>query len=226
MSQINHYYFSRPALVEGDEVNTVYADLMTFIMMLFILLFILSYNNKKESDFFVKMQTQMTGNTHVEQPVLTTDYLLVSQLQNFIQVQQLKSHTQILVDEQKIKLVFNTPTLFESGSATLTPDTQNMLMGLMKILKNVDNPIMIEGHTDNIPIKTDRYESNWDLSFHRAYAVLRFMVSQLNYTPETLSATGYGQYRPIATNDTIMGRAKNRRIEINIIRITKAENLE
>ena len=221
MSQINHYYFSRPALVEGDEVNTVYADLMTFIMMLFILLFILSYNNKKESDFFVKMQSQMTGNTNADQPVLTTDYLLVSQLQNFIEVQQLEPHAHVLVDEQKIKLVFNSPTFFESGSASLSSDTQNTLIQLMDVLKNVDNPIMIEGHTDNVPINTDRYESNWDLSFHRAYSVLKFMVSRLDYTPETLSATGYGQYRPIASNDTVSGRAKNRRIELNIIRITQ-----
>ena len=80
---------------------------------------------------------------------------------------------------------------------------------------------MVEGHTDNTPINTEKYESNWDLSFDRAYSVLKLLINQLDHTPETLSAVGYGEYRPIDTNKTPEGRARNRRIEINIIRITR-----
>jgi len=206
---------------EGDEVSAVYGDLVTFMMMLFILLFILSYNKNTEAEFFIKLQEKMGGKDNEQKKSLTTDHLLVSQLQNFIKSQDLKDHAQILVNEQKIKLILNSPTLFNSGRADLKPTTKQSIRALTKILKGTKNTIMVEGHTDNTPINTEKYESNWDLSFDRAYSVLKLLINQLDHTPETLSAVGYGEYRPIDTNKTPEGRARNRRIEINIIRITQ-----
>ncbi len=206
---------------EGDEVSAVYGDLVTFMMMLFILLFILSYNKNTEAEFFIKLQEKMGGKDNKQKQSLTTDHLLLSQLQNFIKSQDLKDHAQILVNEQKIKLILNSPTLFNSGRADLKPTTKQSIRELTKILKGTKNTIMVEGHTDNTPINTEKYESNWDLSFDRAYSVLKLLINQLDHTPETLSAIGYGEYRPIDTNKTPEGRARNRRIEINIIRITR-----
>lgn len=206
---------------EGDEVSAVYGDLVTFMMMLFVLLFILSYNKNTEAEFFIKLQEKMGGKDNEQKKSLTTDHLLLSQLQNFIKSQDLKDHAQILVNEQKIKLILNSPTLFNSGSADLKPTTKQSILELTKILKGTKNTIMVEGHTDNTPINTEKYESNWDLSFDRAYSVLKLLINQLDHTPETLSAVGYGEYRPIDTNKTPEGRARNRRIEINIIRITR-----
>ncbi len=221
MRKNKRHIIDRPSILEGDEVSTVYGDIVTFIMMLFILLFILSYNKNKEADFFIKMQQKISGKAQKENQTLSTDHLLVSQLQNFIKTQDLEKHTQVLVDEQKIKLILNAPTFFSSGSAILSSRGQRAITGLTQLLKGVDNPIMIEGHTDNIPIKSSQYDSNWELSFHRAYSVLKILINRLNHTPDTLSATGYGEYRPIASNDTSEGRARNRRIEVNIIRLTK-----
>ncbi len=206
---------------EGDEVSAVYGDLVTFMMMLFVLLFILSYNKNTEAEFFIKLQEKMGGKDNEQKQSLTTDHLLLSQLQNFIKSQDLKDHAQILVNEQKIKLILNSPTLFNSGRADLKPTTKQSIRELTKILKGTKNTIMVEGHTDNTPINTEKYESNWDLSFDRAYSVLKLLINQLDHTPETLSAVGYGEYRPIDTNKTPEGRARNRRIEINIIRITR-----
>jgi len=206
---------------EGDEVSAVYGDLVTFMMMLFVLLFVLSYNKNTEAEFFIKLQEKMGGKDNEQKQSLTTDHLLLSQLQNFIKSQDLKDHAQILVNEQKIKLILNSPTLFNSGRADLKPTTKQSIRELTKILKGTKNTIMVEGHTDNTPINTEKYESNWDLSFDRAYSVLKLLINQLDHTPETLSAVGYGEYRPIDTNKTPEGRARNRRIEINIIRITR-----
>ncbi len=221
MKKNKRHIIDRPSIVEGDEVSTVYGDLVTFIMMLFILLFILSYNKNKEADFFIKMQQKISGKDQQDNQSLTTDHLLVSQLQNFIKVKELEKHSQILVNEQKIKLILNAPTFFKSGSARLSGSGSDVIIALTQLLKGVDNPIMIEGHTDNIPIQSKRYESNWELSFDRAYSVLKVLINRLNHTPDTLSAIGYGEYRPIASNKTAQGRARNRRIEINIIRLTE-----
>jgi chemotaxis protein MotB len=220
-----HNYIADHLLVEeeGDEVSAVYGDLVTFLMMLFVLLFVLSYNKNTESEFFVKLQEKMGGKDTAQKQSLTTDHLLLSQLQNFIKKEKLEKYTQILVDEQKIKLILNSPTLFNSGSARLNPSERNAIMALTTVLKGVKNDIIIEGHTDNIPIKSSKYRSNWELSFDRAYSVLKLFINTLNRTPETLSAIGYGEYRPLEPNTKRKGRARNRRIEINIIRITKAK---
>ena len=77
--------------------------------------------------------------------------------------------------------------------------------------------IQIDGHTDNVPIQTPQFPSNWELSSARAIAVLRLFVDELEMDPLTLRATGYGKYDPVASNQTEVGRAKNRRIEIVLV---------
>jgi len=187
--------------------------------MLFILLFVLSYNENQNDDFFTQMSERMGGKKDEAKQSMSTDALLVSQLQNFIEKEKLDEHAQILVDEQKIKLIMNPPLLFLSGKAELLPAGKQLLDGVSEIMKGVENPIMIEGHTDDRPIHTTQYDSNWDLSFDRAYSVIKYMVSNKGHSPLQMSGTGYGEFRPIATNDTEVGQDKNRRIEVNIIRI-------
>jgi chemotaxis protein MotB len=76
----------------------------------------------------------------------------------------------------------------------------------------------VEGHTDNVPINTSEFRSNWELSVRRATEVVRCLVEQHGFPPERISASGYAEYRPIASNDSPEDRAKNRRIEIVIIK--------
>ena len=77
--------------------------------------------------------------------------------------------------------------------------------------------IQIEGHTDDVPIETPQFPSNWELSSARAIAVLRLFVDEIGINPKTLTATGYGEFRPAAPNTTVQGRSKNRRIEIVLV---------
>lgn len=110
--------------------------------------------------------------------------------------------------------------LFESGSADLTgtgTDIVDKIVGVIQ--KYPDRSIMIEGHTDNVPIGPsikERYQSNWELSSGRACSVLRYIYWQHKMDPQRLSAVGYGEYRPIAANDTDESRGKNRRVVIVI----------
>ena len=208
---------------EGNEINTIYGDLITFIMILFIILFVLSYNEKKDEDFFVEMQLKFGAKQIQQEEVITTEELLVSNIQGYIEKEQLEEKTKVLVDEQKIKILLNPPVLFDSGKAEIKPQGKKLLEGFGDLLKDVKNPIIVEGHTDNIPINNYQFESNWELSFHRAYSVIKHFVKKYNFSPLQLSALGYGEYRPLVPNDSRANRAKNRRIEINIIRITEAD---
>ena len=80
-----------------------------------------------------------------------------------------------------------------------------------------DRNITIEGHTDNQPIKYSGWKSNWELSTARATSVLHYLIDKESVVPERLSATGYGEYRPVVTNDTKEDRQKNRRVEVIIL---------
>ena len=105
--------------------------------------------------------------------------------------------------------------LFASGSAEIQPGGEGLLEVVAQSLLDVDNPILIGGHTDNVPISTEQFPSNWELSGGRASSVLRFL-SENGLSEADLQATGYADTRPIESNATPDGRAKNRRVEIVI----------
>lgn len=209
----------------GSEIATIYGDLITFIMCLFIILFVLSYNEQQDETFFIQMRMQFGAKEVEQDSVVTTEELLVSQVVGYIEKEKLEDQARILVDEQKIKLILNPPILFDTGKANLKPQGQKILTGLAKVFSQVQNPIIIEGHTDNIPIHNAEFDSNWDLSFFRAYSVMKLFMNRLGFSPRQLSALGYGEYHPVMPNDSIENRARNRRIEINVIRVTQAEEL-
>ena len=86
------------------------------------------------------------------------------------------------------------------------------------MLQGANTDLRIEGHTDNVPIRNARFASNWDLSTARATETVRLLMSKYNFAPERLAASGYAEYRPIASNDTADGRAMNRRVDIVVPR--------
>lgn len=208
----------------GEEINTVYGDLITFIAVLFILLFVLSYNEKQDDTFFTQMRIQFGSEEIEEKDAVTAESLFVSKIVGYIKNEALENEAKILVDEQKIKLILTPPVLFDSGYAKLKPQGKKILKGIGDIIKEVRNPIIIEGHTDNIPINTKDFSSNWELSFFRSYEIVKYFMNTYRFPPTQLSALGYGEFKPMYPNDTPENRSKNRRIEINIIRVTKAES--
>lgn len=127
---------------------------------------------------------------------------------------------EIKISDLKGKLTVNVvdKILFDSGKAVLKPAGIRVLQQIGDILKSTaDKDIQVEGHTDNVPIRgalTEKYPTNWELSTARATTVLHFLQGEVGIPGERLSAVGYGEYRPIATNSTPEGRAQNRRIQI------------
>ena len=106
---------------------------------------------------------------------------------------------------------------FNSGDATLLVDGQNTLTRIATVLNEKGFHIRVEGHTDNIPIHTAQFKSNWELSTGRATEVVSLLIEKHNFDPSQISAAGYSQYRPIASNDTEEGRKSNRRVDIVVV---------
>jgi len=121
----------------------------------------------------------------------------------------------------KLKVNMLDEILFDSGETTINPQGIKVLKRVGNILLNVkDKAINIEGHTDNVPIGAElrkKYPTNWELSVVRATNVARYLQEKSGINPTLLSATGYGEYKPVASNETEEGKAKNRRIEIVLV---------
>lgn len=126
---------------------------------------------------------------------------------------------QVTISELKGKLTVNMEAaiLFDSGRADVKPDGITILLKMIPTLKEVkDKSIRIEGHTDNVPIRSAQFPSNWELSAARAINVAKYLQQQ-GLDPASLSAAAFSEYKPVADNATREGRAKNRRIEITLV---------
>jgi chemotaxis protein MotB len=106
---------------------------------------------------------------------------------------------------------------FDSGSASIRPGSLNAISRLADVLKSRPENLRIEGHTDNVPIHTARFANNWDLSTARATELIQLLITDYGIPPSHLSAAGYGEFHPVATNDTPEGRAQNRRLDVVIL---------
>lgn len=119
-------------------------------------------------------------------------------------------------EERGLVVSIQETLLFQSGSADITTGARDILSKISTILAAAPNQIKVEGHTDNLPINTAKFPSNWELSVIRSTNVVHILQND-GISPGRLSATGYGEYRPISPNDTEAGRGKNRRIDLLIL---------
>jgi chemotaxis protein MotB len=209
-----------PEIEESDgEFAIVFSDLMSFVAGLFILLFTIVNSQKNSPEYFAEMSLKFGGKKVEQQQKITTEDLFVSEVRNYIQDEQMSQYALVLVDEHKIRLIFNDPIIFKSGTDILTENSKAILTGLANIIKKVRNPIIIEGHTDNFPVKPGgKYRSNWDLAYFRASAVANYLINR-GIGEKRVSITSFGDQRPLARKQTYLARKKNRRIEVNLVRV-------
>lgn len=125
-----------------------------------------------------------------------------------------------VVEERDYLLVrLDSEVFFQSGRAEVLPVGREVLAAIADVLFMLENKdILVQGHTDNVPIRTAQFASNWELSTARATNVVRYLVEAHHMDPSLLTATGNGEFRPIADNETSEGRQQNRRIEIRLLR--------
>lgn len=128
-----------------------------------------------------------------------------------------KDDLSVYIKDGNVYVSLQEKLLFESGKAMVDPKGREALSSLAEVLKSTSNiSIMVEGHTDTVPIKTAKYADNWDLSVARANAIVRILTDDYGVDPHLVTAAGHGPYFPVDTNTTPEGRANNRRTEIII----------
>jgi chemotaxis protein MotB len=137
--------------------------------------------------------------------------------------QQLEEgEVRIMVDSRGLTISLAEAGFFEPGSSVIQSTALSVVASIGEKLNLLTNNIRVEGHTDNIPIHTALFPSNWELSTSRATNVLRYLLAEARIPPRRLSAVGYSEYRPIASNDTRDGRGLNRRVDIVILNTVTA----
>ena len=136
----------------------------------------------------------------------------------YLRDNQLIDDVYVIQNEDGLLIRFKDSILFDSGQAILTGEGNIILDKIADKIKDIDNKIRVEGFTDNQPINTEKFPSNWELSAARAISVMRYFIEKENIEESRFSFTGWGEYKPIASNDTEEGKSKNRRIEITILK--------
>lgn len=124
---------------------------------------------------------------------------------------------QVYSNEFWLQIEVQDSILFASGSADPSAQAQEIFAHIAAILKDREHPVQVEGHTDNVPINSERFPSNWELSAARAAAMVK-LLEGAGVSAERLSAVGYGEHQPAASNDSAQGRAQNRRVALMVAR--------
>jgi len=205
-------------ITESEEVKqglnvwrTVYSDMTTNLSLFFLILFAFTRLSA------AKREQLMNALTNIGKKTEITQQEVVKQETDELK-KKLEKIATVEVKEEEIVINLPSPVLFDIGKAELKETAISVLHEVAQSLKSMNNDIVVEGHTDNLPISGGRYKSNWELSAARAFAVRNYFINYEGIYEKRISCVGYGEYRPVAPNDSEENRAKNRRIEIKIIK--------
>ena len=237
----------RPEEPENNERWLVsYADFITLLFAFFVVMYSISSLNEgkykilsesldgvfNQPDRAIKPipigeerpRTTLPSESQVDEPDGNTSPDPIDPLESIMQSMReafadLIGSNQLTVrgNELWVEIELNSSLLFPSGDALPNDAAFDLLEKVAEILAPFDNPIRVEGFTDNLPISTDKYPTNWELSGARAGSVVRMLVAD-GVSPERLAAVGYGEFQPVADNSTAEGRARNRRVVLVISR--------
>lgn len=199
-----------------------YGNLMTILMIFFLVLYAFSFvvSGVRFEQIVQSLQKDVGGEVNKEymERVIrkAKEREVAEEMDGLIDEKRLKKFANVKIDKEGIKVVFRSPVIFDLAEAELKPEIISVLSAVASAIKDMPNEVMVGGHTDDRPIVSGEFRSNWELSAARAFSVIRYFIGQ-GIDPRRLSAIGYGEYRPLYPNDTEEHRAFNRRIEIDIV---------
>ncbi|WP_045221686.1 OmpA family protein [Desulfonatronum thioautotrophicum] len=227
--------YSKPSQEEGAPLWMVtFADLMSLLLTFFIL--VLSFANmdivrfremlgsiqnafgvqvqRREADY-VAFSPSEFERKDLELSRQSEEILsMVVQLRTIMQDDEaLQRSTGVEADDQGLVLRVDSESMFDAGSAVLRPEAAPALEAVIRILRDYNMNLVIRGHTDNTPISTPQFPSNWELSAARATAALRYILEHGGFSPTRMRAVGYADSRPLVPNTTEENRNRNRRVE-------------
>ena len=225
----------------GAGWMATFADMMTLLLTFFILL--LSFATMDAQKFrdamgsvqealgvqfihdgtlegFTSAPIQLFDQEAAPRPAVLEDQALLRELRDAIRQERLNEEMVAEISGRGVIVQINGQLLYEEGQATVRLEANPILNRIADLINRTEHLIMIEGHTDDLPINTARFPSNWELSTARAIAAMRFLVDQ-SVPPARMGVAGYADLRPIQPNDTAEHRAANRRVEFVFIRKTE-----
>ncbi len=228
---------NNPIIADDDDSPWLitYADLMTILLVFFVLLYTLAFFEKEQYRHAVEsIKVQVEADENMiglmelmeipERPdtqitieditgLRSREKTLFSHITKFARTSSESQNISTRILNGKIIVTIKGAALFDSGSAALNADAVSIFDEIIQILKDYpEYAINIKGHTDNIPISTAIFPSNWELSAVRATTVLKYLISK-GVVPQRLTATGYGDSMPLVPNTSEENRALNRRVE-------------
>lgn len=227
----------------APEWMTTYGDMVTLLLCFFVLLFSMSSVDAQKFKSVVEAfqgslgvldggktidDSQIVGkgleddNIRAQLEEMENFKKLENELEKYLENNQLSDDISVMNENAGLLLRFKDNALFDSGKAELKENSKKTLVYMSTLLEKEEfktKYIRVEGHTDNDQIiNSKKYPTNWELSVERSSNVVRFLIEENNINPERLSAAGYGEYHPVAPNDTKENKAKNRRVDILILK--------
>ena len=220
---------------EGAPLWVVtFGDLMSLLMCFFVLLLSFSEMDRRKYKMVSGSMAQAFG-IQREKPVFESprgqkmiakefdQAVVIKKIEESIkpiideiknEYEELKEAVELEIEDDKVTIRMMGEATFDTGKAKLHPAFGPLLKKIGKVLSQTKGEIIIAGHTDNIPLKGGLYGSNLGLSMARAGSVAEYLLGTTSIDPKRLSTMGFGEYRPLTSNDTARGRRKNRRVEI------------
>ncbi len=226
--------FSPLNAAEQDDAPTApfwmstFSDMMTLLMTFFVM--IVAMSEVKQEQFHealsyfqgrsgvLAQEAAVPTTTTVSSPSQAsprTQHQRAEKLMAYLREHDLEDKVQVQQSEEGVRVVIADSVMFRTGEAVLIEPSRTVLRLLSGLIDAETKAVVVEGHTDDRPIRTARYPSNWDLSTARASSAVRFLLEQPHaLPPHRYVAIGYGPYRPVRTGRSARARARNRRVEI------------
>ena len=223
---------------------TTFSDMMTLLLVFFVMMYSMStLDTDRFMGFIASFQNQLGvldgGRTVSEEELIDRgsrgeDFnvaqqnisVVQQQLGEFIEEEGLEGNVEMRETDRGLVISVTGQLLFDIGRAEILPEGEELLNEVITNVEEIPNEIMVEGHTDDWPISTEEFPSNWELSTARATNVVRYLINNTDLNPARFSAAGYSEYRPVAPNDTAEDRARNRRVEIVVLNSILPEDME
>lgn len=227
--------------LNSNEWLTTYSDLMTLLLCFFVLLYSFStIDAQKFKNIALSMSKAFGGSANVlinggnigpvpdqispsplelngSNAIDKETQKMYDEVMAFVNENNMKANVEIKKESRGVLIELQEKILFDSGKADIKPESIALLNKITELLKKFPNRVMVEGHTDNLPISKGYYQSNWELSSDRAVKIVRFFTEKEGIDGTRLIAVGCGEFDPVDTNNTPQGRQKNRRVSIIIL---------
>ncbi len=207
-----------------------YADFVTLLFAFFTTMYAISQVDPNKFEKVVEsMRTAFKSDTVRSSgpiiegitPINPDVIRLEKEFRKTIDTLNTKEDIEVRRDERGVIISLGDQVLFEAGQAIIKEAAIPTLTAIASIIQKLPNNVTVEGHTDNVPMSSSKYASNWELSTARATSVLNYLLKNYNLSPARFSAAGYAEFKPIAPNTIPSGRAKNRRVDIVVIQSVK-----